>query len=43
MVGGEKERTPKEEQAHQECHRSHRRISKEEAEEESEIFLQYLP
>jgi hypothetical protein len=43
MVGGKKERSPKEEQAHQECHGSHRRISKEEAEEESEIFLQYLP
>ena len=43
MVGSKKERTHKEEHAHQECHGSHRRISKEEAEEESEIFLQDLP
>jgi hypothetical protein len=43
MVGSKKERTHKEEHAHQECHGSHRRISKEEAEEESELFLQDLP
>jgi hypothetical protein len=43
LVGGEKEKMPKEERSHQECHGSHRRISKEEAEEESEIFLQDLP
>jgi len=30
-------------QASQECHGSHQRISKEEAEEESEIILQDLP
>ena len=44
MVSRQQERTSKEERVHQECHRSHRRISKqEEVEEESEIFLQDLP
>ena len=42
MVGGQQERTPKEERTHQKCHGSHQRIGKEEAEEEREIFLQDL-